>query len=226
MIPVRPTGQADPRPRCEKLCGDSQRTWTESFQAYGVCKVLQRLLRERVAVALHGDKASAVLGLKGVVRARSVRTRISGQTRPCAQTYVPIWAGYLYLAVVTDVWSRRVVGWALGKGHGVRSGAGARRDYRAMQAANVVRHSKCLEDATCQPHYVAATVLRAQSELVAVPQPLACSSILPAERGRAGKGHWRTTAPPTCRPWRRALWYPEGHSGDLRSTRVPRDPVG
>jgi putative transposase len=28
-------------------------------------------------------------------------------------TYVPTWAGYLYLAVVLDAWSRRVVGWAM-----------------------------------------------------------------------------------------------------------------
>jgi putative transposase len=28
-------------------------------------------------------------------------------------TYVPTWAGYLYLAVVLDVWSRLVVGWAM-----------------------------------------------------------------------------------------------------------------
>ena len=28
-------------------------------------------------------------------------------------TYVPTWAGFLYLAVVLDVWSRRVVGWAM-----------------------------------------------------------------------------------------------------------------
>ena len=29
-------------------------------------------------------------------------------------TYVPTWAGFLYLAVVTDVYSRKVVGWAFG----------------------------------------------------------------------------------------------------------------
>src|SRR5207249_6577347 len=28
-------------------------------------------------------------------------------------TYVPTWAGVLYLAVVVDAWSRRVVGWAM-----------------------------------------------------------------------------------------------------------------
>ena len=28
-------------------------------------------------------------------------------------TYVPTWAGFLYLAIVLDVWSRRIVGWAM-----------------------------------------------------------------------------------------------------------------
>ncbi len=28
-------------------------------------------------------------------------------------TYVPTWAGFLYLAVVLDVFSRRVVGWSM-----------------------------------------------------------------------------------------------------------------
>ena len=30
-------------------------------------------------------------------------------------TYVPTWMGFLYLAVVIDVWSRRVVGWSMGE---------------------------------------------------------------------------------------------------------------
>jgi putative transposase len=29
-------------------------------------------------------------------------------------TYVPTWAGFLYLAVVLDAFSRRIVGWAMG----------------------------------------------------------------------------------------------------------------
>jgi len=29
--------------------------------------------------------------------------------------YVPTWTGFLYLAVVMDVWSRRVVGWSMGE---------------------------------------------------------------------------------------------------------------
>jgi putative transposase len=28
-------------------------------------------------------------------------------------TYIPTWVGFLYLAVALDVWSRRIVGWAM-----------------------------------------------------------------------------------------------------------------
>lgn len=28
-------------------------------------------------------------------------------------TYIPTWAGFIYLAIVLDVWSRRIVGWAI-----------------------------------------------------------------------------------------------------------------
>jgi putative transposase len=28
-------------------------------------------------------------------------------------TYIPTWAGFLYLAVVMDAWSRRIVGWSM-----------------------------------------------------------------------------------------------------------------
>lgn len=30
-------------------------------------------------------------------------------------TYVPTWAGFIFLAIVLDVWSRRLVGWAIGE---------------------------------------------------------------------------------------------------------------
>ncbi|SER72448.1 Integrase core domain-containing protein [Giesbergeria anulus] len=30
-------------------------------------------------------------------------------------TYIPTWAGFLYLAAVLDVYSRKVVGWAFGE---------------------------------------------------------------------------------------------------------------
>jgi putative transposase len=39
----------------------------------------------------------------------------AGPDRLCVAdiTYIPTWAGFLYLAVVLDVWSRRVIGWAM-----------------------------------------------------------------------------------------------------------------
>jgi putative transposase len=30
-------------------------------------------------------------------------------------TYIPTWAGFLYLAMVLDVWSRKVIGWSMGE---------------------------------------------------------------------------------------------------------------
>ena len=39
-------------------------------------------------------------------------------------TYVPTWAGFVYLAIVLDVFSRRVVGWSMA--HHLRTRTGAR----------------------------------------------------------------------------------------------------
>jgi putative transposase len=75
-------------------------------------------------------------GLRGVSRRRGwcVTTRRSANGRPAADlvqrhftavapnelwvadtTYIPTWAGFGYLAVVLDVFSRKVVGWAFGQ---------------------------------------------------------------------------------------------------------------
>jgi putative transposase len=72
-------------------------------------------------------------GLAGVSRRKSCRTTITDQRVASASdlvrrqftaaepnrvwtadiTYVPTWQGYVYLAVVLDVFSRRIVGWAI-----------------------------------------------------------------------------------------------------------------
>jgi putative transposase len=72
-------------------------------------------------------------GLRGVSRRKWVQTTVrSEHGRPAPDlvqrqfaatapnqlwvadiTYIPTWAGTLYLAVVLDVWSRRVIGWAM-----------------------------------------------------------------------------------------------------------------
>jgi len=71
-------------------------------------------------------------GLAGVSRRKFVTTTVRGDSRQAPDlvernfaaeapdqlwvadiTYIPTWAGFLYLAVVLDAFSRRVVGWAM-----------------------------------------------------------------------------------------------------------------
>ncbi len=57
-------------------------------------------------------------------------------------TYVPTWAGFLYLAVVLDAWSRRVIGWAFAghlKVHLVL--AALEMAIRRRQPRSVIHHS-------------------------------------------------------------------------------------
>jgi len=97
-----------------------------------------RLIGDLREVDIHvGQKRVARVmklgGLVGVSRRRGVRTTRRGPAAHTASdlvqrrftasapnelwvadiTYVPTWAGFLYLAVVLDAWSRRVVGWAM-----------------------------------------------------------------------------------------------------------------
>jgi putative transposase len=89
-----------------------------------------RVGRNRVA------RLMRAAGIRGVSRRRSfvVTTRRDDAQRPAPDlvkrhfnahgpnqlwvadmTYVPTWAGFIYLAIVLDVWSRRIVGWSIGE---------------------------------------------------------------------------------------------------------------
>src|SRR5207253_11177648 len=93
---------------------------------------------ELAALGVHSGRKRVArlmraLGLAGVSRRKGTRTTIRDRdARPAPDlvdrdftaaapdrpwvadiTYVPTWAGFLYLAVVLDAWSRRVVGWAM-----------------------------------------------------------------------------------------------------------------
>jgi putative transposase len=97
-----------------------------------------RLIDDLRDIAIHvGQKRVARVmklgALVGVHRRRGVRTTRRGPDASPATdlvqrdftatapnqlwvadiTYVPTWAGFLYLAVVLDAWSRRIVGWAM-----------------------------------------------------------------------------------------------------------------
>ncbi len=105
-----------------------------SDETYGAPRIHEELKAEGIQV---GKKRIARLlrqaGLQGVSRRRRFRTT---QKDPAARphedlvdrnftapgpdrlwvsdiTFVPTWAGFLFLAVVLDAWSRKIVGWAM-----------------------------------------------------------------------------------------------------------------
>jgi putative transposase len=141
-LDVSPSGfyAARNRPPSTRAVADAQLSsqirviHDESRGTYGVPRVHAELAaggvrigRKRVARLMRLDS------LEGVSRRRKTFTTVrDGDARPAPDlverdftatapdqlwvadiTYVPTWAGFLYLAVVLDVWSRRVVGWAM-----------------------------------------------------------------------------------------------------------------
>ena len=109
--------------------------WTESHETYGSPRIHaalqaegERVGRKRVA------RLMRELGIQGVTRRRFRigTTKRDEKSRPAPDlvnrdftaegpnrlwvvdiTQVPTWADWLYLAVVLDAWSRRIVGWAM-----------------------------------------------------------------------------------------------------------------
>ena len=109
----------------------------ESDATYGMPRIRAELAEQGVRV---GGKRIARLmraaALRGVSkrRAYTVTTQRDKKQRPAPDlvnrefkaeapnqlwvadmTYVPTWTGFVYLAVVLDVWSRRIVGWSIGE---------------------------------------------------------------------------------------------------------------
>jgi putative transposase len=128
------------RPLSARACADVELSaqieaiHRASRGTYGV----PRVHAELAALGVHvGRKRVArlmrALGVQGVSRRRWPRTTVRDPAQPAAPdlvardftatepnqlwvadiTYIPTLAGFLYLAVVLDVWSRRVIGWAM-----------------------------------------------------------------------------------------------------------------
>ena len=119
--------------RDETLAPQVQRVWREHREVYGVRKVWKQLRREGYAVArCTVARLMRRLGLAGVVRGRrfTVTTtpdlaaarppdlvaRQFTAARPnqlwvADLTYVATWRGFVYVALVIDVFSRRIIGW-------------------------------------------------------------------------------------------------------------------
>jgi putative transposase len=107
---------------------------TRSRGTYGVPRVHAELAAQGVHVGRKRiARLMAAAGLTGVSRRKgTTTTRRDRDARPAPDlvernfaaaapdqlwvadiTYISTWAGFLYLAVVVDAWSRRVVGWAM-----------------------------------------------------------------------------------------------------------------
>jgi putative transposase len=105
-----------------------------SHGTYGRPRIYAELKGEGEAVApKRVGRLMKERGLEGVSRRKRVYTTVRDrESRPAPDlverdfqasgpdqlwvadiTYIPTWAGFLYLAVVVDVWSRRVVGWSM-----------------------------------------------------------------------------------------------------------------
>jgi transposase InsO family protein len=115
------------------LRGDIERVYKQHHEVYGARKVWHQLRREGIAVArCTVERLMRGAGLQGVVRGATVRTtrpadRGSATSPDLVQrqfaaerpnqlwvadfTYVATWRGFVYVAFVIDVFSRRIVGW-------------------------------------------------------------------------------------------------------------------
>ena len=127
-----PTLRSVQAQRDEVLRGEIRRVWEQNFQLYGVRKVWRQLNREGIGVArCTVARLMGNMGLRGAVRGRRFKTTVADElaerpldlverdfraSRPnelwvSDLTYVATWRGFVYVAFVIDVYSRRIVGW-------------------------------------------------------------------------------------------------------------------
>ncbi len=125
---ARDLADAELTERIEKIHATSKET-------YGAPRIHAELADEGISVGRKRiERLMRAQGLKGVSRRKFVSTTVCDKrVRPANDlvdrnfyadepnvlwvadiTYVPTWAGFLYLAVVLDAFSRRIVGWAMG----------------------------------------------------------------------------------------------------------------
>jgi putative transposase len=116
----------------QRLLVEIRRVYDASRGLYGARKVFWQLRREGIPAArCTVERLMAKHGLRGVVRGKRRRTTIpDGQAERPADlvdrdftadapnrlwvadfTYVMTWSGVVYVALVIDVFSRRIVGW-------------------------------------------------------------------------------------------------------------------
>jgi len=118
--------------RDEQVLVEIRRVHEANYGVYGARKVHAQLRREGLQVArCTVERLMRAAGLRGISRAKGPRTTVPGRGPDERQdlvqrdftaaapnqlwvadiTYVPTWAGFVYVAFVLDLFSRRIVGW-------------------------------------------------------------------------------------------------------------------
>ncbi len=145
--------------RDEELIAIIRRIWTEHHQVYGPRKVWKQMGREGLRVArCRVRRLMREMGLAGAVRGRAWVTTTQADraadrpsdlvdrhftaTRPnqlwvADFTYVATWRGFVYVALVIDVFARRIVGW--------RVSSSLRTDF-VLDALDQAIYERCGED--------------------------------------------------------------------------------
>jgi transposase InsO family protein len=122
--------------RDQELRPQIRRVWEENFRVYGARKVWQQMNREGIQVArCTVERLMRDLGLAGAVRGRKFKTTVAESAavyppdrvnrhftaaRPnelwvADFTYVATWRGFVFMALVIDVFARRIVGWRVSR---------------------------------------------------------------------------------------------------------------
>ncbi len=128
----QPGRRSDRAKRDEQLTAEVQRIWEQNHRVYGARKLWKQLNREGIPSArCTVERLMSRLGIEGVRRGKRCITTIPADMadkpldlvnrqftaeRPdqlwvADITYVATWSGFIYVAFVVDVFSRRIVGW-------------------------------------------------------------------------------------------------------------------
>lgn len=131
-----PSRQPDRARRDAALSVEIERVWQQNRRVYGARKVWRQLNREQIPAArCTVERLMGRLGLRGAVRGKKPRTTVPDElaARPADLvdrnftadrpnqlwvadlTYVATWAGFVYVALVIDVFSRMIVGWRVSR---------------------------------------------------------------------------------------------------------------
>jgi len=148
----------------ELIRPEIRRVWKENQEVYGAKKVWKQLHREKSTIGWwRVRRLMKDMGIRGVVRGKKVFTTIPDDaserpldlvdrnftaTRPnelwvSDLTFIATWRGYVYVAFVIDVYSRRIVGW--------RASSSLRSDL-ALDALEQALYDRCERDGRLVHH--------------------------------------------------------------------------